>query len=163
MKTRLAVALVALVLPSAAQRHKIEEVNSEKPDGKLLQQIMQENDAAKRTAFLEQFTTEFASSKDLPWVLEQLQQAYVKANDPDKILAAGGKLLAADPDDAEAAMQCLKAAETKKDPALIKKYAAASSAAARKMMATPQPKEADEVASWKASVDYAKSVGGYAD
>jgi hypothetical protein len=163
MKTRFAIALLALALPAAGQRHKIEEVNSEKPDGKLLQQIMQESDAAKRTAFLEQFTTEFSSSKDLPWVLEQLQQAYVKTSDPDKILAAGGKLLALDPDDPEAAMQCLKAAEAKKDAALIKKYSASSSAAARKMATTPQPKEADEVASWKASMDYARSVDGYAD
>ena len=57
-----------------------------------------------------------------PWVLEQLQGIYVKANEPDKIIAAGDKLLALDPDDPEAALQCLKAAETKKDAAAIKKY-----------------------------------------
>jgi Mor family transcriptional regulator len=163
MKLRLIPLFFALALGAAGQRHRIDEINAEKPDGKLLQQIMQENDAAKRTALLEQFTTEFGASKDIPWVLEQLQSAYVKANDSDKVLAAGDKLLAADPDDPEAAMQCLKAAESKKDPAMIKKYAAATSAAARKMAAAPQPKEAEEVATWKASQEYAKQVDSYAD
>jgi lipopolysaccharide biosynthesis regulator YciM len=163
MKLRLSFLILALALPAAGQRHRIEEVNSEKPDGKLLQAIMQENDAGKRTGLLEQFSTEFTQSRDLPWVLEQLQAAYVKAGDPDKILSAGDKLLAADPDDPEAAMQNLKAAEAKKDPALIKKYAAKTSAAARKMSAAPQPKEADEVAAWKASLEYAKQVDSYAD
>jgi hypothetical protein len=163
MKLRLTLTLLALALPAAGQRHKIEEVNAEKPDGKLLQQIMQENDAGKKTALLEQFSNDFPKSGDLPWVLEQLQAAYAKANDADKTIAAGDKLLALDPDDPEAAMQCLKAAETKKDAALIRKYAAATSAAARKMAAAPAPKEADEQAGWKASVDYAKQVDGYAD
>jgi len=163
MRLRLTLLVLALGLPAAGQRHRVEEINAEKPDGKLLQAIMQENDAAKRTALLEQFTSEFGQSKDLPWALEQLQQAYVKANDADKIMAAGDKLLAADPDDPEAAMQCLKAAEGKKDAALIKKYAAGTSAAARKMVATPQPKEADEVTAWKAAQDYAKQVDAYAD
>ena len=163
MQARMSLILLALALPCFGQRHKVEEVNAEKPDGKLLQQIMQENDAGKRTALLEQFSSEFAQSKDMPWILEQLQAAYVKTNDPDKIIAAGDKLLAADPEDPEAALQCLKAAEAKKDAALIKKYAGVTSANARKMAASPQPKEADEVASWKAAVDYAKQVDGYAD
>jgi hypothetical protein len=163
MKTRLSVLVFALALSAAGQRHRIDEINSEKPDGQLLQQIMQEADAAKRTALLEQFSTQFGQNKEMPWVLEQLQAAYVKAGDPDKILAAGDKLLAADPADAEAAMQCLKAAETKKDAGLIKKYAVMTSASARKMAAAPQPKEADEATAWKASIDYAKQVDNYAD
>jgi hypothetical protein len=163
MRLRLTLLVFALALPAASQRHRIEEINAEKPDGKLLQQIMQENDAAKRTALLEQFTTEFGQAKEIPWVLEQLQVAYVKANDPDKILIAGDKLLAVDPNDAEAAMQCLKAAESKKDGALVRKYAMTTSTAARKMAAAPQPQGGDEVAAWKASVDYAKQVDSYAD
>jgi tetratricopeptide (TPR) repeat protein len=152
-----------MALGAAAQRHKIEDVNAEKPDGKLLQQIMQESDVAKRSALLEQFASEFPKHNDLPWVLEQLQTVYVKSGDADKTLAWGEKLLALDPGDPEAGMQCLKAAENKKDTALIKKYAASTSAAARKMAATPQPKEADEVAPWKASVEYAKQVDAYTD
>lgn len=155
--------LIAFSLTALGQRHKIEEVNSEKPEGKLLQQIMQENDAAKKAALLDQFATQFPKDPGTPWVLEQLQGLSVKANDTDKIIAAGDQLLAADPDDPEAALQCLKAAEVKKDPALIKKYSTMASAAARKMAATPQPKEAHEVTAWKNEVDYAKQVDTYTE
>src|SRR5436309_7046938 len=124
---------LAFSLTALGQRHKIEEVNSEKPEGKLLQQIMQENDPAKKAGLLDQFVTEFPKDPGTPWVLEQLQAIYVKSNDSDKVMAAGDKLLALDPDDPEAALQSLKAAEAKKDLPLIKKYSAAASAAARKM------------------------------
>src|SRR5258706_594884 len=73
--------LIAFSLTALGQRHKIEEVNSEKPEGKLLQQIMQENDAAKKTALLDQFASQFPKDAGTPWVLEQLQGIYVKAND----------------------------------------------------------------------------------
>src|ERR1051326_2865831 len=130
---RALVLLIALALTALGQRHKIEEVNSEKPEGKLLQQIMQENDPAKKASLLDQFASQFPKDPGTPWALEQLQAIYVKANDPDKAIAAGDRLLALDPDDPEAALQCLKAAEAKKDPALIKKYSIAASASARKM------------------------------
>jgi tetratricopeptide (TPR) repeat protein len=155
--------LIAFSLTAAGQRHKMEEINSEKPEGKLLQQIMQENDAAKKASLLDQFATQYPKDAGTPWVLEQLQALYLKANDADKAIAAGDQLLAIDPDDPEAALQCLKAAETKKDLALIKKYSAAASASARKMAAAPKPKEADEVTAWTNEVEYAKHVDSYAE
>src|SRR3954469_14099439 len=98
---------IAFAVAASGQRHKIEEVNSEKPEGKLLQQIMQESDATKKSALLEQFVGEFPKDDATPWVLEQLQASYAKGNDTAKILLTGDKLLALDPDDPEAAVQCL--------------------------------------------------------
>ena len=155
--------LIAFSLAAFGQRHTIPEIDAEKPDGKLLQQIGQENDPAKKAAMLEQFLEQFPKGEASAWVLEQLQGAYVKTGQPDKILAAGEKLLALDPDDPEAALQCLKAAEAKKDLALIKKYSAMTSAAARKMASAPKPAEADKEESWKNSVDYAKQVDTYSE
>jgi tetratricopeptide (TPR) repeat protein len=160
---RLGMLFIAVALAASGQRHKIEEVNAEKPEGKLLQQIMQENDTAKKTALLDQFAGEFPKHEATPFVLEQLQAIYVKDNQTDKTIATGDKLLALDPDDPEAAVQCLKAAEAKKDPALIKKYSVMTSTAAHKLIAAPQPKEADEVEAWKAQVAYAKGVDQYAN
>ncbi|HEV3199587.1 MAG TPA: hypothetical protein VGZ73_16905 [Bryobacteraceae bacterium] len=154
--------LVAFSLAAFGQRHKLEEVDSEKPEGKLLQQLMQENDPGKKTALMEQFATQFPKLETSAWVLEQLQAAYVKAGDADKIIAAGEKLLAIDPDDPEAALQCLKAAETKKDAELIKKWSATTSANARKMANTPKPADAD-AESWKSQMDYAKQVDTYSE
>jgi hypothetical protein len=160
---RTLVLLIAIAFTASGQRHKVEEVNSERPEGKLLQQIMQEDDPGKKATLLDQFATQFPKDPGTPWALEQLQAIYVRANDADKTIASGDQLLALDPDDPEAAVQCLKAAETKKNMALIKKYSVATSAAARKMAAAPQPKDADEVTAWKGEVDYAKQVDTYAD
>ncbi len=160
---RTLVIVAAFAMAAFGQRHKMEEVDSEKPDGKLLHEILQESDLAKKTALMEQFATQYPKLEGTAWVLEQLQAGYVKAGDPDKIISAGERLLVLDPDDPEAALQCLKAAELKKDPAMVKKWSATTSANARKMAATPKPAEADAVESWKTEVDYAKQVDTYSE
>ena len=142
--------LTAFTCTALAQRHKIDEVDAEKPEGKLLQQIMQENDAAKKTPLLEQFATQFPKHEAPPGCSSSFSRSYVKAGDPDKILAAGDKLLAIDPDDPEAKLQCLKAAEAKKDPALIKRYAASTSAAAAKL----PPAEAESAKYFQSNADF---------
>jgi tetratricopeptide (TPR) repeat protein len=160
---RILVILVVFSIAAFGQRHKLEDVDAEKPEGKLLQQLMQENDPGKKAALMEQFAGQFPKLETSAWVLEQLQATYVKAGDADKIIATGEKLLAIDPDDPESALQCLKAAETKKDVALIKKWSATTSTNARKMANTPKPAEADAVEGWKSEVDYAKQVDTYSE
>jgi tetratricopeptide (TPR) repeat protein len=123
--------------------------------------MMQESDQAKKTALMEQFAQQFPKADGTPWILEQLQAAYVKTNEPDKVIATGEQLLALDPEDPEAPLQNLKAAETKKDLDGVKKWAEVASTNAHKMAATPQPKEADQVETWKQEVDYAKQVDTY--
>src|SRR5947209_2900636 len=98
---------------------------------------------------MEQFAQEFPKNESTPWVLDQLLTTYVKANDADKILATADRILALDPADVEAPMQCLKVVEAKKDLEGVKKWAAVASANARKMAATSQPKDAEEAESWK--------------
>jgi tetratricopeptide (TPR) repeat protein len=155
--------LIAFSLTAFGQRHKLDEVDAEKPEGKLLQQCMQENDAAKKAALMEEFAGKFPKAEQTAWVLEQLQGYYVKAGQPDQTISAGERLLALDPDDPEAALQALKAAESKKDVALVQKFSDKTYTAANKMASASQPKEADQVDSWKQGVDYAKQVATYAD
>src|ERR1035438_5185592 len=160
---RTLVILMALAAAAHGQRHKMEDVDAEKPEGKLLQPALQENDPAKKAALLEQFVQQFPKAEGTPWGLEQWQAMYVKAGDSDKIIATGERLLALDPDEVESPLHKLKASEAKKDLAGIKKWAALTSANAQKMAASPQPKEADEVDSWKSEVSYAKQVDPYTD
>jgi hypothetical protein len=163
---RYAIVLLTLALaaaPAWSQRHKIGEVNAEKPEGQLLQKIGQESDAAKKTALMEQFVAQYPKHEALGWVLEQLLPAYVKAGQPDKIISAGEKLVALDADDTESALQTLKAYEAKKDYAAILKWSAVTSAAARKMVATPKPADADAVKSWTNMIDYARQVDTYSE
>ena len=63
----------------------------------------------------------------------------------------------------ETAYKNLKDAEAKKDPDLVRKFAAESSKAARAIVATPEPEKADEKEAWASSVAYAKQVDTYAD
>ena len=76
--------VVALTWRVDAQRHRLEAVNAQTPDGKILQQIGQESDPAKKIALMEQFTAEFPKSDASGWVLSQMQAAYIKENAFDK-------------------------------------------------------------------------------
>lgn len=159
----IAFALAFAAGTSFAQRFKIGEVNTEKPEGQLLQQIGQESDNAKKLALMEQFVAKFPTDKALGWVYEQMQAAYVKANQPDKIIETGEKLLALDPEHVAASHECLKAAEAKKDPDLIKKWAGITAQTAQKAIASPKPKDEDEVDDWKKRVEWAGQVKTYCD
>jgi tetratricopeptide (TPR) repeat protein len=159
----LVLTLFLAAAPAWSQRHKVGEINAEKPDGALLQQIGQEKDDARKVALMEQFLTQFPKHAAAGWVLEQLQPLCVKAGQPDKIIAAGEKLVALDADDTEAALQTLKAYEAKKDAAAVLKWSAITSAAARKMVAAPKPSDADAVKAWTETVDYAKQVDTYTE
>ncbi|HLK67221.1 MAG TPA: hypothetical protein VKU19_27490 [Bryobacteraceae bacterium] len=160
---RILVILIACSLAAFGQRHRLEEIDAEKPEGKLLQQLLQENDPARKAALMEQFAGQYPKLETSTWVLEQLQVSYVKAGDADKIIATGEKLLALDPDDPEAALQALKAAEKKKDVELIKKWSATTSANARKMVNSPKPASEDAIKSWENEVDYARQVDTYSE
>jgi len=158
----LGIALLVLASNLPGQRHKL-TINAETPEGQQLQAIGQESDAAKKTALMEEFAQKYPKHEGAGWVLEQLVTSYVKANQYDNVLSTGGKLLAMDPDDVATAHNCLKAAEGKKDPALIQQWAANTSKLARKAVAAPKPSDEDEVEHWKNSVDYAKQVDTYTE
>jgi hypothetical protein len=161
------IATVVLILGAIstahAQRHKLGEVNAETPEGQLLQQIGQEADAAKKLELMEKFTAQHPKHEGAAWVLEQLQAAYAKANQADKTIETGEKLLALDAGDLDAALRNLKASESKKDAALVKKWSNETAAIAGKAASAPQPKEADGVEDWKKQVDYAKQVNTYTE
>src|SRR5688500_4950029 len=99
------VILTALALTGAAsaQRHKLESINAETPEGKDLQAIGLEQDPPKKLALMEKFAAEHGKHEAAGWVLSQMQLAYTKAGNHDKTIEAGEKLLALDKTDIEAA------------------------------------------------------------
>ena len=145
-----------------AQRDKI-VVNTETPEGQLLQQIGQESDDAKKLGLLEQFAGKYPKHESAGWVYAQMQTLYMKASQFDKAMEAGDKLFAIDPSDVETALQNLKASEGKTDPDLVKKWSATTAEAAGKVVASQKPKEEDAVDEWTRKVDYAKQVKTYTD
>lgn len=158
------VAFVMIAGPWAAQaqRHKV-NINTETPEGQLLQQIGQESDETKKLALEEEFATKYAKDENIGWVYAQMQPAYIKAGQLDKALDVGEKLLAIDPEDLDTAHQNLKASEGKKDPDLIRKWSDRTAQIAQKVAASPQPTDADQVEDWKKRVDYAKQVNTYSE
>ena len=156
---RIPVSCLALTLAmggALAQRHKPGEADVSKPEGQLIQQLGSESEAAKKIALAEQFLAKFPKHPAVAWVLETLQPAYVEAQNIDKVIEVGQKMAALDPDDYECALQTLKAVETKKNPDLVKKWAAATSAAVRKYLAAPGEKP-------ESDVEYARQVENYTD
>ncbi|HXM40466.1 MAG TPA: hypothetical protein VN924_04395 [Bryobacteraceae bacterium] len=156
-------ALALAVAPGWTQCHKLTEINTTTPEGLLLQKAGLEEDAAKKLALQEEFVTQYPQHEAAGWVYEQLLSAYVKAGDADKALAVGGKLAAMPPECVEDAQQTLKVAEMKKDPDLVLKWSSTTAELAQKVVASPQPKDADEVENWKARVDYARQVNTYTE
>lgn len=146
-----------------AQRHKLAAVNGESPDGKLIQQSLQENDPAKKLLILEEFIAQFADKQEATeWVLSQMQPIYLKAGNYDKAIVTGEKLLALDADDIDASYNNLKSAEGKKDIAAIMKWSAQTSQIARKVVALPM-RDGEDAEEWKQAVDYAKQVDTYTE
>lgn len=160
---RTLVMVVVFSVAAFAQRHKLNEVDPNKPEGKLLQQCLQENDPIRKAALMEQFAGQYPNEPQTLWVLEQLQAYYVKAGQPERALTTGEKLLALDPEDPEAALQCLKAAEAQKDVPLIERYSERTFANATRAASAPQPNDAAQADSWKRGLDYARQMAHYAD
>lgn len=164
MGKRLLVLTYALLLVSTAeaQRHKLATVNAETAEGKILQQIGQETDAAKKVALMEQFASQFPTHNAAGWVYSQMQAAYVKGGDSDKAIAAGEKLLTLDAMDLDAAYGNLKASEAKKDSEGVLKWSSVTSDIARKTVAAPKrADQSDE--EFAHAVDYAKQVDTYTE
>jgi tetratricopeptide (TPR) repeat protein len=158
----LGVVVCLLGLPLAAQRQKV-NINTETPEGQLLQQIGQEEDAAKKAALMEQFVGQYPKHDSIAWVYSNMIDAYTKTNQPAKAMEAADKLLAIDPGDSRAAHAALKAAEAAKDPDAVKAWAVRAGDAARKAVQAPKPADAEEEEDWKAEVDFAKQVETYTE
>lgn len=151
-------ASVPLATNALAQRHKLGTVNTETPEGALLQKIGQESDDAKKIPLLEEFAAKYPKHESIGWVYTQLQVADGKTGQNDKTIEIGEKLLAMDADDIDAAYENLKAAEAKKDPAVVKKWSAVASQLCQKVMALPKPQDAAAVDDWKRQVDFATQL-----
>ncbi len=143
---------------AAAQDRRKLDVNTETEAGKALQAIGTEQDAGKKVALMEDFTAKHAQDPGYAWVLGQLEAAYVKAQQWDKVFPVVEKLVGFDASDAEMAYGGLQAAVGKNDSDLILKWANITRDAARKAEKTPKPEDEDELPNWEYRVKFAQQV-----
>ena len=148
-----------LALPAGGQQQQKLKIDAATEPGKLLEQIVQQQDAARKQQLMEDFAGKYPQDSGIPWVYGQLQPIYLKQGEFDKVLAAGDKALAVDPDAPDLAYNNLKAAEGKKDPALVKAWAQRTSAAARKVIAADKHASEDE----KQYLEYARELDIYTE
>lgn len=158
-----AVVLTLAASIASGQRYKLKEFVAGTPQGTLLSEILKEEDNGKKVALLEKFLSQFPQDQAAPWAMYQILPGYTKAGEFDKAMAIGEKMMALDPGDPESAHNALKAAEGKKDPDAIRKWAGITSKAARKAAAEPQPSDAGDIENWKNRVDYARQVDIYTE
>ena len=162
---RLYVPVLALLLATGAfgaYRHKL-EVDAETEDGILLQRIQQEPLVPRKLALLEKFVAQFPNASSIAWVYEQLLPIYAEAKDLDKVITTADSLLAQDPADVDSAHYALQAAESKKDPELIRKYAALSWDLASKAALSKKPSDPDDVQEWSQRIDFANQLIAYSE
>jgi hypothetical protein len=145
----------ALACAATAQKKPF-EINTQTPEGALLQTAGQENDEAKKTALYEEFLQKYPKHDGV--VMAALQGIYAKAGNADKAMQMGDLILAAEPTNATAGYAALQAAEQKKDDAAIKTWAVKTVDAAKKGLAVPKPADEDEAAEWAKEQDYLKQL-----
>ena len=107
----------------------------DKPSRMLWWRVTSEKDEAKKIQELETFAAGYPQDEDIGWVYEQLYATLVDCKQFDRALAIAEKLLSLDPDDVEIAYKSLKAAEERKDPALVRKWSQTAGSIARRIVA----------------------------
>lgn len=122
LRRTLAPAILLAAGLAPAQRAK-PSFDPETREGLLIEHILQEQDAAERLRYLEQFAAQYPSHNAIPWIYDQLQPAYFEAKEYDQAMRIGGLRLAIEPDNLDAAKIALRAADAKHDPEQIIKWA----------------------------------------
>lgn len=159
MRTVIA-SILTLVFAAAAmaqQGHKF-EINTQTPEGQLLQKAGQAGTDAEKIAAYEEFIAKYPQHPGVVYAWNQVQPLHLKAGALDKVIAGANVILAADSDNSPAAYNALQAAEQKNDVPAIILWANRTVDAAKKAIDSKKPEDEDEAANWTANVDFAKQV-----
>jgi hypothetical protein len=152
----MAVALVAMGDAGLAQGRFKPDINAETPEGKMLQEIGQTEEGAKRIELIEKFLAAHGNHGGAAWAYSQLLTSAQKTNQHDKVILAATKLVAADATDIEMAYAGLQAAVAKADNDLIAQWATATVEAGKKARATPEPADDQEIERWKYKISFSQ-------
>jgi tetratricopeptide (TPR) repeat protein len=153
--------LSLVVLPLIAQRPSV-TISAVTPEGQLLQQIRGESDDTKKLALAEQFLAQYPKHEGVPGVYSEMLASWSRLGQFDKVMDTAEKLLADEPADLEPALAAVKAAEGKKDPATVRKWAVQASDLARKRaQAAKAPGEDEEL--FKQRADFAGQLDTYTE
>jgi len=156
----------ALALLLAAPSHGAKRVlvtDLDTSEGAIIKHFLDEPDPAWKTTLMEGFVAKYPNHVSTSWVQAELHSTYTKHGQFDKAIAIGAAILLKDPDDLAIANANLKAAESAKNPVLIREWALTASKTARRIMGAPSPSDATAAAAWQADLEFSKQVDAYCD
>ncbi|MCS7044129.1 MAG: hypothetical protein N2036_10175 [Bryobacteraceae bacterium] len=157
MKAALLAAAVLFCAPAGAQRARF-QIDTQTPEGLLLQMAGSESDEARKIELYQEFLQKYPDHPGRAYALNQVQPLWLKTKAFDKVISGAKEILAAEPDNAPAAYNALQACEEQNDAACIVEWANATIAAAKKKIESKEPEDEQEAERWKAEVDFAKQV-----
>lgn len=141
---------------SFAQNRLKPDINAETPEGKLLQDIGQTQEDAKRLELIDKFLAAHGSHTSAAWAMGQAVASAQKLNQYDKVMANAAKLVALDGTDAEMAYAGLQSAVGKGDVDQTVTWAESTAEACKKASAAPEPKDEEQLEQWKYRVAFCK-------
>ncbi|MGH9661860.1 MAG: tetratricopeptide repeat protein [Bryobacteraceae bacterium] len=118
---------------------------------------------ARRLPLLLHFISQYPKDESIGWVYAQLRKIHIEQNLLDKAIETGEKLLLLDADDVETIHENLKLAETLKNPALVKTWAARTEAVSLRLAASEKPADLKAAELWSTRVDLARQLLAYTD
>lgn len=156
----LAFALALLLAPIAAGDVKKPRIGKDTPEGTFLELVSLEANPAKKIALLEHFLTIFPACdpRITVWVYGDLQERYRRADDLDKALAAGEKILVLDPNNLEIAEANRALAKKKGDAQLVNKWSAEIQKIAERVVKLPPPSEVEEIQTAQERLEHAREI-----
>jgi len=138
MSRRLATLLAPCLIPLLGWADaKKPAIDSNTPEGKLLQKAQAESDLSRRMMLLELFPELFPTSPSVEFVWRELQARYHQAGRLDKALGAGSNVLASNPNNLEAACLNWRIAADTKDPKLTAVWMSQAGHVAERALKTP--------------------------
>lgn len=157
MKVALFAATLLLAAPALAQRSRF-QIDTQTPEGLLLQIAGSESDEAKKIELYQEFLQKYPEHPGKVYALNQVVPLWLKTKAFDKVVAGARDILAAEPDNAPAAYNALQACEEHNDASCIVEWANATIQAAQKKIDSREPEDETEAETWKAEVDFARQV-----
>ena len=141
------------------------DINTGSPEGQLITQASESEDAAEKIQLLETFVQKFGDDYAVDWVRLQLQGHYLETQNFPKVVEHGKAILDVAPKDLEVLHNLTKGYEGTQDWAALLPHLLKIKPLGDAEAAVENYEDADEVetAMWKSQVEYAQGVVQYVE
>ena len=154
----LALALTAALTAQDAANIRNPHIDTESPEGQLLLQAGQAENADGRIGPLEKYLSDYAGGEHEGYVLMQLAGAYNEKQDFPKVSQYGERLLKIAPEDLEVRHMVNQALLQSQNWDGLKPRLLETGPIAERQLAAPKPSDEEEAAAWEAQKEYAEGV-----